>query len=163
MTTDSTRGAQQHNYIAQVIWTGNRGDGTQSYRSYDRTWDITTPGKPVISCSNDPLLGGDTSLPNPEDLLLCSVSACHMLWYLHLASTAKIVVSAYSDNPVGIGEVSSNGAGRFVKATLQPVITLDSGTDQKEADAIHQEVHNYCFIARSLNFPVTINASYNYR
>ena len=163
MTTDSTHNAQQHNYTAQVTWTGNRGDGTQSCRSYDRTWDITTPGKPIISCSNDPLLGGDPSLPNPEDMLLCSVSAFHMLWYLHLASSAKIVVIAYTDNPVGVGEISANGAGRFFSATLQPRIILAKNTDQHRADAIHQEIHNYCFIARSLNFPVTINASYNNR
>ena len=161
MTTNSTDSAQQHDYIAQLTWTGNRGDGTQSYRSFDRTWDITTPGKPVISCSNDPLLGGDPSLPNPEDLLLCTVSACHMLWYLHLASSARIVVTAYTDNPVGVGEVSKNGAGRFISATLQSTITLAKGSDQQRADAIHRDIHNYCFIARSLNFPVKINASYN--
>lgn len=163
MSGDSTLPSKQHSYTAQVEWTGNRGDGTQSYRAYDRTWDITSPGKPVISCSNDPLLGGDKTLPNPEDLLLCSVSACHMLWFLHLASNAKIVVTAYADQPVAIGEVSSNGAGRFLSATLQPTITLEAGSDQQKADAIHRDVHNYCFIARSLNFPVNIKATYHNR
>lgn len=160
MSGESKLPSKQHSYTALVQWTGNRGDGTRSYRAYDRTWDITTPGKPVISCSNDPLLGGDTSLPNPEDLLLCSVSACHMLWFLHLASNAKIVVTAYTDEPVAIGEVASNGAGRFVSATLQPSITLEAGSDEQKADAIHRDVHNYCFIARSLNFPIDIKASY---
>jgi len=161
MTTEPEQDAKQHQYIAQVSWTGNRGNGTQSYRSYDRTWDITTPGKPVISCSNDPLLGGDNSLPNPEDLLLCTVSACHMLWYLHLASSANIIVQAYTDNPIGVGEVEVNGAGRFLSATLKPIITLENSADQPSADAIHHEIHNYCFIARSLNFPVDIEANYN--
>lgn len=160
MTDNSADSTQHHNYTAQITWTGNRGDGTQSYRSYDRTWNINTPGKPIINCSNDPLLGGDSSIPNPEDLLLCSVSACHMLWYLHLASNAKIVVTAYTDNPMGVGHIATNGAGRFLSATLQPRITLANGTDQHKADAIHNDIHNYCFIARSLNFPVTINASY---
>jgi len=146
--------AKQHDYIARVEWTGNRGEGTRTYRGYDRTWDIATPGKPAIHCSNDPLLGGDPGLPNPEDLLLASLSACHMLWYLHLASAAGIVVHAYQDNPIGAGETSPNGAGRFLSATLKPHIVVEAGADLAEAEAIHHRIHQFCFIARSVNFPV---------
>jgi len=146
--------ARQHDYSARVEWTGNRGEGTRTYRGYDRTWDIATPGKPVIHCSNDPLLGGDPGLPNPEDLLLASLSACHMLWYLHLASAAGIVVHAYQDNPIGVGETSPNGAGRFLSATLRPHIVVEAGAELAEAEAIHHRIHEYCFIARSVNFPV---------
>ena len=67
-----------HLYHSRVVWTGNRGQGTATYRGYDRTWDIAVPGKPVIACSNDPLLGGDPARMNPEDLLLSALSACHM-------------------------------------------------------------------------------------
>lgn len=147
--------AKQHDYTARVEWTGNRGEGTRTYRGYDRTWDIATPGKPLIHCSNDPLLGGDPGLPNPEDLLLASLSACHMLWYLHLASAAGIVVHAYQDNPTGVGETSPNGAGRFLSATLRPHILVEAGADLAEAEAIHHRVHEFCFIARSVNFPVS--------
>jgi organic hydroperoxide reductase OsmC/OhrA len=121
---------------------------------------VETPGKPIIHCSNDPLLGGDPSLANPEDLLLSSLGACHMLWYLHLASDAGIVVMDYTDTPVGIGELDAGGAGRFVEARLQPRITLAKGSDHALADAIHSRIHDVCFIARSVNFPVTCSASY---
>jgi organic hydroperoxide reductase OsmC/OhrA len=152
--------SKQHDYTARIEWTGNRGEGTQSYRGYDRTWDVNTPGKPVIHCSNDPLLGGDPALPNPEDLLLASLSACHMLWYLHLASVAGIVVLSYSDEPVGVGETSPNGAGRFLSAKLKPQIVVRGGANLQEADAIHHRIHEYCFIARSVNFPVSYEARY---
>ena len=59
-----------HSYTSRIVWTGNRGNGTASYRGYDRTWDMAAPGKAVIHCSNDPLLGGDPAKMNPEDLLL---------------------------------------------------------------------------------------------
>ncbi|HEV7691594.1 MAG TPA: OsmC family protein [Hyphomonadaceae bacterium] len=147
--------SKQHPYTSRVIWTGNRGEGTKTYRGYDRTWQIATPGKPVVECSNDPLLGGDPSKPNPEDLLLSALSSCHMLWYLHLASDAGIVVVSYEDSPLGIGETTPNGAGRFLSATLKPRIEVKAGADLKRAEAIHHEIHQFCFIARSVNFPVS--------
>ena len=143
-----------HDYTTRVVWTGNRGEGTAHYRAYDRSWDIAMPGKPVVPCSNDPLLGGDPARMNPEDLLLSALSACHMLWYLHYASDAGIVVTAYADSPTGVGEVGRGGAGRFVKATLRPVVTLRPGADLAAAEAIHHRIHEVCFIARSVNFPV---------
>ena len=147
-------------YTCRISWTGNRGQGTHTYRGYDRSWNVETPGKPIISCSNDPLLGGDPSLANPEDLLLCSLAACHMLWYLHLASDAGVVVMGYQDNPKGIGELEPGGAGRFVEVCLHPRITLAENSDHVLADALHARIHDVCFIARSMNFPVTYAASY---
>lgn len=151
---------KEHDFTAQVVWTGNKGEGTKSYRSYTRDWSVTTPGKPEIKCSNDPLLGGDPSLHNPEDMLIATVSACHMLWYLHLASSAKIVVTSYTDNPVGTGQSEPDGTGRFISAVLRPEITVERGTDLAKADQIHHEIHKHCFIARSVNFPIRYEATY---
>ena len=143
-----------HDYTARVVWTGNRGEGTGHYRAYDRTWDIAVPGKPVVHCSNDPMLGGDPGKMNPEDLLLSALSACHMLWYLHYASDAGLRVLGYEDSPLGQGELGPGGAGRFVKATLRPRVTLPAGSDLAAAEAIHHRIHAVCFIARSVSFPV---------
>ena len=46
------------------------------------------------------------------------------------------------------------GAGRFVSAELRPRITVRRGADLAEAEAIHHRIHEFCFIARSVNFPV---------
>ncbi|HEY8351979.1 MAG TPA: OsmC family protein [Sphingomonadales bacterium] len=151
---------KQHQYETRIIWTGNRDEGTRHYRSYDRTWDMAAPGKPVVSCSNDPLLGGDPTKYNPEDLLLSALSACHMLWFLHLAANAGLVVHGYVDQPIGVGETTADGAGRFVRVLLQPLITLEQGSDVSRADRIHDEIHRYCFIARSVAFPVECKARY---
>jgi len=152
--------ATEHSYFAAIVWTGNRGEGTKTYRGYDRTWEIRTPGKPPVACSNDPLLGGNPALHNPEDLLLSALSSCHMLWYLHLASNAGIAVSSYEDAPEAVGETEPGGAGRFLRATLRPRIAVPRGTDLAKADAIHRDIHNVCFIARSVNFPVSYEATY---
>lgn len=151
---------EQHAYSSRIKWTGDRGQGTATYRGYDRTWEVRTEGKAAIQCSNDPLLGGDPGKPNPEDLLLSALSACHMLWYLHLACDAGITVRGYSDSPLGIGESERSGAGRFVRVTLRPEIMVERGTDLRAADELHGRIHEYCFIARSVNFPVGCEAAY---
>jgi len=83
-----------HDYTSQIRWTGNRGDGNATYDGYDRSWQLCSPTKPIIECSNDPLLGGDPQLHNPEDLLITALSSCHMLWFLHLSLNAGIIVMA---------------------------------------------------------------------
>lgn len=152
--------ARRHIFTSRIAWTGDRGEGTRHYRAYDRTWDMKAQGKGVVPCSNDPALGGDPTLYNPEDLLLSALAACHMLWYLHLAANAGIVVQSYEDEPSGTGETLPNGAGRFVAAVLRPRIVLAPGSDIARADALHQEIHQYCFIARSVSFPVSYEARY---
>ncbi|MCV2891564.1 OsmC family protein [Lentibacter sp. XHP0401] len=149
-----------HDFDAKVVWTGNLGTGNESDKGYARTWEVRTEGKPVIACSNDPLLGGDPRLHNPEDMLIAAISACHMLWYLHLAYEAGVVVLGYEDDPVGHGESEPSGAGRFVSAELRPRITLAAGTDLARADAVHSEIAKVCFIARSVAFPVRYKARY---
>jgi organic hydroperoxide reductase OsmC/OhrA len=152
----------RHEYSSAIVWTGNRGEGTATYRGYDRSWDIAVPGKPVIHCSNDPLLGGDPTRANPEDLLISALAACHMLWFLHYASEAGVIVVGYKDEPVGIGETERGGAGRFVGAVLRPRITLAPGSDMGAADAIHGRIHAVCFIARSVNFPIEYAPTYEF-
>lgn len=150
----------KHDFKSHIIWTGNTGNGAKSFSDYKRTWDIASPGKQVVHCSNDPRLGGDATKFNPEDLLISALSSCHMLWYLHLASEAGIVVTEYSDKPLGHGESQSDASGQFVGATLRPYITLGPRADLELAEKLHHEVHKYCFIARSINFPVTFKPTF---
>lgn len=81
---------KEHQYNANLVWTGNKGSGTMDYRSYDRDFVIYIDGKPQISGSSDSAFMGDKAKYNPEDLLLASISSCHMLWYLHLCAQMKL-------------------------------------------------------------------------
>ncbi len=141
-------------FPARLIWTGNSGTGTSGYNDYERTWDMALPGKQVVHCSNDPALGGDPSKYNPEDLLITALSACHMLWYLHLSSVENITVTRYEDNPLGTGKSSPDGSGEFVEALLRPEIHISQDSNAERARELHFEIHKYCFIARSVKFPV---------
>ncbi len=92
---------KQHSYKVQLEWTGNNGQGTSDYRAYRRDYTVSAAGKPELAGSSDPLFRGDPLRYNPEDLLVASLSACHMLSYLHLCSSAGITVEKYRDAPTG--------------------------------------------------------------
>lgn len=144
---------REHHYQVQVEWTGNKGSGTTSYKAYDRDFVISADNKPDIAGSSDPAFLGDASRWNPEDLLLASACACHKLWYLHLCAEAGISVYTYIDN--ASGTMIEGEKGRFTGITLKPEITLRPGDDIKRALELHHRAHELCFIANSLNFPVT--------
>lgn len=146
---------REHRYTPTVVWTGNTGSGTASYTAYARDHIIAVDGRPEIPGSSDPAFRGDRSRHNPEDLLVASLSACHMLWYLHLASAAGIVVTAYRDAPVGVMVEDRVRGGWFTGVTLHPHVTIAAGGDPAKAHALHEAAHKTCFIANSVNFPVT--------
>jgi organic hydroperoxide reductase OsmC/OhrA len=143
-----------HRYEIALAWTGNDGAGTRDYRSYRRDHEIAAPGKPALAGSSDPAFRGDRTRWNPEELLVASVSACHMLWFLHLASDAGIVVTGYRDAPVGTMAEDAGAAGRFVEIVLHPTVTVRGDVDTATVERLHHDAHKKCFIANSLNFPV---------
>lgn len=149
---------REHRYAATVTWTGNLGAGTAGYKAYSRDHDIAASGKPVLSGSSDPAFRGDPARYNPEDLLVASLSSCHMLWYLHLCSRDGIIVTAYTDPASGTMVERADGGGHFAQVTLRPTATIAKG-DPDHARELHHEAHRLCFIANSVNFPVTVEPS----
>lgn len=145
---------KQHHYNTVIKWTGNRGAGTAGYRSYDRSHVLSISNKADIACSSDPAFLGDATKHNPEELLLASLSSCHMLWYLHLCSDAGVIVTAYTDQATGIMEETADGGGRFISVTLFPQVTVSDASMISLANELHRKAHAMCFIANSVNFPV---------
>ena len=147
-----------HAYRATVTWTGDQGQGTSGYSAYSRDHTIDVAGKPPLAGSSDPSFRGDASRWNPEDALLGSISACHMLWFLHLASEAGWIVHGYVDHAEATMQMNADGSGQFIQATLRPEVRISAG-DPSLSDSLHHKAHAMCFIARSLNFPVTCEAT----
>ncbi len=143
-----------HHYSLTLNWTGNRGSGTDSYKSYDRNYEIGGENKVVIGGSSDPAFLGDKTRYNPEELLLASLSSCHMLWYLHLCSANGIVVVDYQDTAKAVMIESPDGSGKFESVTLFPTVTVKNLSMIDAAKQLHEKANRYCFIANSVNFPV---------
>lgn len=147
--------SKTHQYLTQLVWTGNTGEGTRAYTSYERNHVISAAHKPPIPGSSDPHFRGDSSKYNPEELLVASLSSCHMLWFLHLCSAQGIVVTAYEDAAAGFMQEDADGGGRFTEVILHPRVWV-RGDDHiaPKVNALHAEAHKKCFIASSCNFPV---------
>lgn len=145
---------KDHHYKVAVDWTGNKGDGTKTYTSYSRDHELSFEGKPVLNGSSDPAFRGDRARYNPEELLVASISACHMLWYLHLCASNGVVVTKYRDDASGTMAEGKGGEGQFTEAVLRPHVTITKESDAEKARSLHEEAHRLCFIARSVNFPV---------
>src|SRR5262252_9273962 len=140
---------KQHRYEIQMEWNGNDGYGTRMYRSYRRDHSIWVGEKPPIPGSSDPAFLGDPRRYNPEELLVASLSACHLLWYLHLCADHGIVVSEYHDRAEGRMETESDGAGRFVGVVLHPHVVVRSGSAAAALE-LHGRARSMCFIANSV-------------
>ncbi len=154
-TTAALRKKRSHHYAVQVAWTGNTGSGTSSYTGYGRNHDILAEEKGTINGSSDPVFRGDKTRYNPEELLVASASACHMLAYLHLCAVNGVIVFSYEDSPTGEMEEDVGGTGSFVRIDLYPRVTVSSTSDPLRAEALHGDAHKNCFIANSLKIPVT--------
>jgi organic hydroperoxide reductase OsmC/OhrA len=147
---------KQHNYSVRMRWTGNDGQGTQTYRAYRRDHVIQCDGKPEIPGSSDPAFRGDPARYNPEELLVSALSSCHMLAYLHLCAVNGVVVTAYEDAASGTMEERPDGSGAFISVVLHPRVTITAASDASKARELHHQAHEKCFIANSVNFPVEV-------
>ena len=145
--------AHEHRYEIKLTWTGAAQGPTQDYKSYSREYRIEAPGKPTLAASADPAFRGDAALYNPEDLLVASLSGCHMLTYLAYCALQGIAVVAYEDQASGTMVQEGNG-GRFTEVILRPRVTVAAGSDLDKARALHEKAHADCFVANSVNFPV---------
>ncbi len=144
-----------HDYQVMVTWTGNTGTGTTGYADYSRAFELEAEGKHAIAGSSDPAFRGDSGRWNPEQMLVGSLSACHKLWFLHLAAVAGVVVTGYVDHAEGTMRTTPGAeTGRFEQVTLRPEVTVAASSDPTLVPALHEDAHRRCFIANSVNFPV---------
>lgn len=153
----------EHTYDVTVTWTGNRGPGTTGIRDYDRDLTIAAAGRPVIDGTADPGYLGALDRWNPEQLFTASISQCHMLWYLGLCSRRGVVVREYVDAAVGTMVSEADGKARFTEVVLRPRIVVAAEDQVEQAMQLHEKAHEMCFIARSVNFEVKVEADITVR
>jgi organic hydroperoxide reductase OsmC/OhrA len=134
--------AELETYRATVAWSADRDD----LRAH-----TVTLADQRLAASSAPERGGDPAKADPEQLLVASASACHMLWFLDFSRRERIRVLSYEDEAEGLMDER-----RFVRIVLRPTIDFDEEPEPEVVARLHERAHEACFIANSLNCPVEV-------
>lgn len=147
-------------HMARVEW---RSDGRFRDGGYSRVHAISFDGGAAIKGSASPHVVpepmADPAAVDPEEMLVASAAACHMLWFLHLARDAGFDVSSYRDE--ARGELGRDGAGKtaILRIVLRPAIGfVGDAPDAAILAGLHHEAHERCFIANSLKSEILVEA-----
>lgn len=151
--------SKTHHYAMHLVWTGNNGEGTSTYRSYERSYTISIKNKPDFFGTSDPVFRGDAAKHNPEELVVMALSSCHLLSYLHLCAINGIVVYEYTDDAAGTLVEDSVRGGFFTEVILNITMTITDISKKERALELHHDANKLCFIANSVNFPIKHNVT----
>ena len=145
-------------YLARVEW---RSEGGFREGRYSRAHSWTFDGGAVVPGSSSPHVVpapmSDPAGVDPEEALIASVSACHMLWFLHLARDSGLDVAAYRDEARGHMGKDERGRMAMTRIVLRPRIEFAGEAPDAEAlERLHHEAHERCFIANSLRTEIVV-------
>ncbi len=123
-----------------------------SYKTYDRTHQWHFEGGTVVEASSAAEYLGKKELVNPEEALVASISSCHMLTFLAIASRKRWVVESYTDEAVAILEKNEKGRLAVTKTYLHPEVIFsgENKPGKEEIKWLHHAAHDECFIANSV-------------
>jgi organic hydroperoxide reductase OsmC/OhrA len=139
-------------YETRLYWTGSTGVG---WDHYDRTHSVSAPPAEQEVRVTTGESKGDPAILNPEQLLLMAASSCQMLWFLHLASKARVDVVGYEDEALALMPEDQEPV-RITEITLRPRIAVAGDASEERVRKLVDTAHEYCFIANSLNSSMKI-------
>ncbi len=147
------------NYEATVEWHLGEGESFET-RKYSRAHRWKFDGGADVPASASPAVVGTTySDPagvDPEEGLVAALASCHMLFFLDLASRSGVSVTSYVDHAVGVIGKREDGVVAMLSAVMRPQITYAAPVDPATIEGLHHKAHSLCYIANSVNFPVTV-------
>lgn len=143
----------------KVITTWKRESDDFGIKNYNRhhTWEFKN-GETVRASAAVAYLG-DADCVDPEEAFVASLSSCHMLTFLAVASMKKYTIDHYEDTAIGYLEKNSDGALAITRVALNPIIEFvgDNIPDANEIEQMHEKAHQQCFIANSVKTKIEVN------
>ena len=146
---------------ATIHWEQPAVDFLKGQYSREHTW--TFDGGAVLPASPAPSVvpapWSNPALIDPEEAFVASLSSCHMLVYLYLASRQGFQVAAYHDEATGLMAKNERGVPWISNVTLHPLITYtgDKQPTAEEETRLHHFAHEQCYIANSVKTEVAIS------
>jgi organic hydroperoxide reductase OsmC/OhrA len=129
-----------------------------AYEAYNRehVWSFDAGIQVIASAA--PAYLGLGSCVDPEEAFVASLSSCHMLSFLAMASKRRFVVDSYRDHALGVLSKNPEGNLAITRVTLRPEATF-SGEKIPTSDdlrQLHDQAHHVCFIANSVKTEVVV-------
>jgi organic hydroperoxide reductase OsmC/OhrA len=146
-------------YRTELRWNGSTGLG---WDSYEREHSATAPGVSQEVAITTGESKGDPSVLNPELLLLMAASSCQMLWFLDVASRARVDVVEYRDEAVALMPHDQEPV-RITEIELRPHIVVAGEASEERVRKLVDTAHRHCFISNSLNSELTITPTVEVR
>jgi organic hydroperoxide reductase OsmC/OhrA len=147
--------SEAHGFVVGVSWPAGDSDKAHPDPGYTRSATLSSPGHPPVAASAPEVFGGRGDGYNPEELLALALSHCHMLTYLAVASRRGLAVRRYEDRANATLAKGPSGKMQVTEVVLHPRVTVARGSSLEDARAFHERAHAACFVANSVNFPVT--------
>ncbi len=129
-----------------------------AYKDYNRDhqWDFGEGL--IVNASSAPQFLGNPECADPERAFAASLSSCHMLFFIAICSKKRLVVQDYIDNATAILETDEQGDLVISQVIIRPEVIFAEGVevDRETIEQIHQQSHDKCFLAKSVNSDVIV-------
>jgi organic hydroperoxide reductase OsmC/OhrA len=145
---------------AAIRWSYSGPDFLKGKYSREHTW--TFDGGLTVLASPSPSVvpapWSNAANIDPEEAFVASISSCHMLTFLWVASKEGFVADSYEDAAVGVMTKNERGALWVSTVTLRPRIVWsgDKLPTPADLDRLHHRAHEECFIANSIKTQVAV-------
>jgi len=145
---------------ATIKWTHSQGDFLKGAYSREHTW--TFDGGMTIAASPSPAAVrppfSNPANVDPEEAFVASLSSCHMLTYLYVASRKGFEIASYEDEAVGMMTKNERGVPWVSSVVLRPriVYTGAKTPTPEEKEQLHHAAHEQCFIANSVKTEIKV-------
>jgi organic hydroperoxide reductase OsmC/OhrA len=147
---------------ATIKWQRSSPDFLKGKYSREHTWmfdgGVTVPAS--ASPSVVPVPFSNPAHVDPEEAYVASISSCHLLTYLYLASKQGFQIDSYEDEAIGVMARNEKGVPWVSLVTLKPKIVYSGENFPSPADEeqLHHLAHEQCFIANSIKTEVVVHA-----
>jgi organic hydroperoxide reductase OsmC/OhrA len=145
---------------ATIKWAFRDGDFLKGRYSREHSW--TFDGGLTVAASSSPSVVpvpfSNPAYVDPEEAFVASLSSCHMLTFLFLASRKGFAIAAYEDDAVGTMTKNEHGKPWVSSVVLAPRVTWtgDKRPTPEEVAALHDGAHHDCFISNSVKTEVVV-------
>ncbi len=148
------------NYTATISWKRTGPDFLKGNYSREHTWSFdggfVVPASPSPSSVKEPY--SNPANVDPEEAFVASISSCHMLTYLFLASRQGYQIDSYHDEVYGVMTKNKKGVFWVSTVTLRPKIAFSGDRTPSAADVanLHHLAHEQCYVANSVKTRVSV-------